>query len=78
MSHFSLTAHEARERMARGDLTAVELVETVLGRIEAVEDSVHAYLTLDADGAREQAARVDQARERGESAGPLSGVPIAL
>jgi len=78
MSHFSLTAHEARERLARGDITAIELVESVLGRIEAVEGSVHAYLSVNADGAREQAARIDKAREQGESAGPLSGIPIAL
>jgi aspartyl-tRNA(Asn)/glutamyl-tRNA(Gln) amidotransferase subunit A len=78
MSLFQLTAHEARDRIAAGDLSAAELLESLLGRIETVDPSVHAFLTVTADRAREQAARVDGARKRGETLGPLAGVPIAL
>jgi aspartyl-tRNA(Asn)/glutamyl-tRNA(Gln) amidotransferase subunit A len=78
MSLFQLTAHEARDRIAAGDLSAAELLESVLQRIGAVDPSVRAYLAVTPDLARSRAARIDDARKRGESLGPLAGVPIAL
>ena len=73
-----LTAHEARDLIARGEITASDLVEDVLRRIEGVDGTLHAYLSVRADHAREEARRVDEARRRGETLGPLGGVPVAL
>ncbi|MDP3937949.1 MAG: Asp-tRNA(Asn)/Glu-tRNA(Gln) amidotransferase subunit GatA [Deltaproteobacteria bacterium] len=78
MSLHSLTIHEARDGIVRGEFTATALLEAVLGRIEALDGKVKAYLSVTADAARAQAARVDEARGRGEPLGPLAGVPIAL
>ncbi|MFQ5456996.1 MAG: Asp-tRNA(Asn)/Glu-tRNA(Gln) amidotransferase subunit GatA, partial [Myxococcota bacterium] len=78
MSHHTLTAHEARERLERGEITAARLVESVLARIEAVDGRIHAYLSVTAEQARAEAARIDEARARGENPGPLAGIPIAL
>ncbi len=78
MSLHGLTALAARDRIARGEITAADLLESVLGRIREVEDRVHAYITITDDLAREQALAVDAARARGETLGPLAGVPVAL
>ena len=47
---------------------------------ERAEDSrhVHAYITLQAEKAREQAHAIDQARARGMAMGALAGVPLAV
>src|SRR5215207_1645698 len=72
-----LTLLEARERLRARDLSAVELADAFLARIEAVEPAVHAYLTVMAERAREQARAADARRAAGEDA-PLLGLPVAL
>jgi aspartyl-tRNA(Asn)/glutamyl-tRNA(Gln) amidotransferase subunit A len=69
-----LTAAETAARIAARDLSAVEVTRAHLDRIAAVDDKVHAFLHVDADGAVAQARRVDA----GEVTGPLAGVPLAL
>ncbi|MCK1797643.1 Asp-tRNA(Asn)/Glu-tRNA(Gln) amidotransferase subunit GatA [Streptomyces sp. XM4193] len=73
-----LTAAETAARIAAGDVTAVEVTEAHLARIEAVDEKVHAFLHVDREGALAAARRVDEKRERGEKLGPLAGVPLAL
>lgn len=70
-----LTAAEIAARIAAGELTAVEVTEAHLARIEAVDEKVHAFLHVDREGALAQARAVDAKRERGEKLGPLAGVP---
>jgi aspartyl-tRNA(Asn)/glutamyl-tRNA(Gln) amidotransferase subunit A len=72
-----LTAHEAHEAMRRKQFTAVELTESVLGRVEAVEPQVNAYITVTADVALEQAREADAKYEAG-TATPLTGIPTAV
>ncbi|MDQ1695865.1 MAG: aspartyl-tRNA(Asn)/glutamyl-tRNA(Gln) amidotransferase subunit, partial [Frankiaceae bacterium] len=69
-----LTATETAARIAAGDVSALEVTQAHLDRIAAVDDKVHAFLHVDADGARAQARRVDA----GDVTGPLAGVPLAL
>ncbi|MDH3305957.1 MAG: Asp-tRNA(Asn)/Glu-tRNA(Gln) amidotransferase subunit GatA [Acidimicrobiia bacterium] len=73
-----LTITEASARLSAGDLTAVDLTEAVLSRASLTEAVVHAYLTLDQDGARQAATESDERRAAGQSKGPLDGIPIAL
>jgi aspartyl-tRNA(Asn)/glutamyl-tRNA(Gln) amidotransferase subunit A len=73
-----LTAHELADRFASGDATAVEATEAALERIQLTDDVLHAFLTVTAEQALDQAHAVDQARQRGERLGPLAGVPLAL
>lgn len=59
-------------------VSPVELLDDVASRIEAVEDKVHAFITLDLDRAREEArARADRLA-RGEPAGQLEGIPVGI
>lgn len=72
-----LTAHEAHEHLREREFTAVELAESVLERIEEVEPQVHAYITLTADLALEQAREADGKFASG-NATALTGIPIAV
>ncbi|HET6908486.1 MAG TPA: Asp-tRNA(Asn)/Glu-tRNA(Gln) amidotransferase subunit GatA [Mycobacteriales bacterium] len=69
-----LTAAELADRIARREVSAVEVTQAHLDRIAAVDAKVNAFLHVDSDGALDQARRVDA----GERSGPLAGVPLAL
>ena len=73
-----LTIHEAADRLARREISAVELTRAVLGEIERRDGEIGAYLTVTSEAALGQASAIDAARARGESLGPLAGVPVAI
>lgn len=60
-----------------GTTTAVALLEESARRLAEREPEIHALVTPTLDLAREQAARADIRRDRGDR-GPLLGVPIVL
>jgi aspartyl-tRNA(Asn)/glutamyl-tRNA(Gln) amidotransferase subunit A len=64
--------------IAAGDVTALEVTNAHLDRIDDVDPAVHAFLHIDYEGARAQAAAVDAKVAAGEPLGPLAGVPVAL
>ena len=64
--------------MKAGEVTSVEITQAHLDRITAVDDDVHAFLHVDAEGALATAREVDAARAAGEDLPPLAGVPIAI
>ncbi|KAA0230141.1 Asp-tRNA(Asn)/Glu-tRNA(Gln) amidotransferase subunit GatA, partial [bacterium] len=72
-----LTAHEAHEKLRSKEFTAVELTRSVLERMAAVEERVHAYITPTPDLALEQAREAD-ARFAAGTATPLTGIPVAV
>jgi aspartyl-tRNA(Asn)/glutamyl-tRNA(Gln) amidotransferase subunit A len=69
-----LTAVETAAAIASKETSAVEVAQAHLDRIAAVDDKLHAFLHVDAEGALETARAVDA----GEITGPLAGVPLAL
>ena len=73
-----LSIVEAGAALRNGSLTALELTESVLSRVEATEPLLNAYITVTGDIAREQAAAADDALRDGRDLGPLHGIPIAL
>jgi Asp-tRNA(Asn)/Glu-tRNA(Gln) amidotransferase A subunit family amidase len=74
----TLSANEATERIARGELSAEEYAAALLARIEAVEDEIHAFVHRDADAVLAQARALDERRRDGLSLGPLHGVAVAV
>jgi aspartyl-tRNA(Asn)/glutamyl-tRNA(Gln) amidotransferase subunit A len=72
-----LTLTQAKAKLAKKELSSVELTRAALARIAAVEPVVHAFVTVDAEGALKAAQEADERRARGES-GPLLGLPLAL
>lgn len=73
-----LTALEARRLIGRKALSPVELMESCLGRIAAVDHAVNAFSTLAADQAREGARAAEAAVMRGEDLGLLHGLPVGI
>jgi aspartyl-tRNA(Asn)/glutamyl-tRNA(Gln) amidotransferase subunit A len=67
---------EAATAIAAGELSAVELVDRSLAAVEAGNDRLNAFVHLDPEGARAQAAEVDRRRAAGDPLGPLAGVPF--
>jgi len=71
------TITQARHQLKEKKYSAVELLEAVYKRIDAVDGKVKAYIHLTRDIAHRQAEKADQKIAAGEDA-PLLGVPIAL
>ncbi|MFZ6002833.1 MAG: amidase [Actinomycetota bacterium] len=59
-------------------VSARELVQTALDRIEAVDPQVNAFVALDGEAALAEAAAVDERIASGEDVGPLAGIPIGV
>ena len=74
----SLTLHEAAGLVRAKKVSPVELTRACLARIEALNPSVNAFITITADSALEDARRAESQVQRGEWRGPLHGIPIAL
>ena len=73
-----LTALELGREIKEGRVTAVEAAREALERIKDLEPSIHAYVTVDEEGALKRAAQVQKQIEAGTLTGPLAGVPMAV
>ena len=72
-----LTAHEAHEKLRAKEFSAVELTQSVLDHVNAVESKVHAYITTTPELALEQAKDADSRYAAG-TATPLTGIPVGV
>src|SRR5262249_61853820 len=73
-----LTAGQIAAAIRDGEVTAAEVTDAHLARIEQVDARIRAFLHVAADQARAAARAVDQRRAAGGDLGPLAGVPLAL
>lgn len=73
-----LSAAQLAEKLAAKEVSAVEVTQAHLDRMEAVEKDIHAFLHVDSEGALETAKQVDARRQAGDELPTLAGVPIAL
>jgi aspartyl-tRNA(Asn)/glutamyl-tRNA(Gln) amidotransferase subunit A len=69
---------EIAEGVRRGEVSAESVTAGALARIASVDDEVHAFLHVALEPALEQARAIDARRARGETLGPLAGVPVAV
>jgi len=74
MSLHTQTIIELRDQLRRGEVSAREVTQAVLDRIQTVDDRLKAYLWLNPDDALAQADAID----RGRKDQPLAGIPIAI
>jgi aspartyl-tRNA(Asn)/glutamyl-tRNA(Gln) amidotransferase subunit A len=72
------TAVDIAAAVRSGAVSAVDVLEAHLARIDAREGEVHAFNLVMADEARAAAAAIDAAVAAGRDPGPLAGVPLAL
>ena len=76
---FRTVTVEALASMVRNrTLTAAAVTEHALGRIEALNPHLNAFVAIDGAAARSQAAAIDERLDAGSDVGPLSGIPIGV
>ena len=66
------------DAVRNGALSATEVANATLARIDARDPELHAFLTVMRDDVLAQAKAIDDKRARGEELGALAGVPVAL
>jgi aspartyl-tRNA(Asn)/glutamyl-tRNA(Gln) amidotransferase subunit A len=64
--------------IASREISAVEVLDAIVARVEAVNPQVNAVVTLAAENAREEARAIDARIAAGERGGPLCGVPASI
>lgn len=78
MSLTNLTAAALSEKIRAKEASVEEAVKDALAQIRKKEPAVHSFVTVDEQGALEQARKVQERIDRGELTGPLAGVPMAV
>lgn len=79
MTDLSLSSVTQTAQLIRdGKLSATEVVSAALDRIDQTDGVLQAWETVDRDGALTQANAADEAVARGETLGPLHGVPVGI
>ncbi len=74
----SKTAAELSTLLEQRAISAVDTMEAFIHRAEARNDYVRAILHLDKDDALKQAEESDLRRRKGETRGPLDGIPVGI
>ena len=75
--HYS-TLTETADALKAREISPLELTRLMLDRITRLEPTLHAYGTVTADLAMEQAAQAEREITQGRYRGPLHGVPVAV
>ncbi|MDD6396883.1 MAG: Asp-tRNA(Asn)/Glu-tRNA(Gln) amidotransferase subunit GatA [Selenomonadaceae bacterium] len=78
MKLYEQPAHVLHDMLVNKEITALQLTEAVLARIDEVEGDVKAYLTITRDEAIAQAKAVDEKIAKGEDISFLEGIPGAI
>jgi Asp-tRNA(Asn)/Glu-tRNA(Gln) amidotransferase A subunit family amidase len=73
-----LSALELGRLIESGDVSPVEITDAVLARIERLNPSLAAYVTVTAEAARAQAREAEGRARRRDRRGPLDGIPYSV
>ena len=75
---FQLTVSESADQIKQGNLSPVALAQSLLDRIDDLDSSLKAWVTIDREEVLTTARQRELEVERGEALGPLHGVPVGL
>ncbi len=78
MSILEMTAVELGRKIKSREVSVVQATKAALEQIKALEPAVHAYVTVDEEGALKKAEEIQKKIDAGELTGPLAGVPVAI
>ena len=78
MSLMNLTAVELGKKIKNKEVTVVEATKAALDAIDAKEEKVNSFVTVDREGALKRAEEVQKLLDDGKLDGPLAGVPVAV
>lgn len=75
---YNLSIYEIKEKIEKKEVKAVEVLGTVLERINNVESKVESYISLTEDLAFKKAKEVDEKIQNNKPLGMLAGIPMAI
>ena len=78
MELYQKSAAQLAALMQKKEVSAGEIAESVITRIENVDPKIDAFLSVNADAMRAKAREVDERRAKGDSLGALAGIPVAV
>ncbi|MHC4872443.1 MAG: Asp-tRNA(Asn)/Glu-tRNA(Gln) amidotransferase subunit GatA [Planctomycetota bacterium] len=78
MDYTKLSAVEIRQAVLDKKVTAKNVVEAHLARIDEFDSKVFSFISVDHEGALAQAEAVDNKISSGENVGKLAGIPVAI
>ena len=73
-----LSGHEIVRLLKTGQLSAREVIDACIKRIEEINPILNAFVVPLFEQAREEAAKLDAGYGRGEPLGPLHGIPFTV
>ena len=73
-----LSIEQAARLLRRREISPVELVDACLERVQSLDASIDAFITLTAESARRRARAAERELRRGGARSPLHGIPICL
>lgn len=74
----SLSAYELRQKIGSKQISPVEVMQASIARIERINPAINAICATDFDGALDAARKAESAVMKGESLGPLHGLPLGV
>jgi aspartyl-tRNA(Asn)/glutamyl-tRNA(Gln) amidotransferase subunit A len=76
--HRPSSIDEARRLLLGGYVSATELIQSFLDRIDETDGRINAFITVTRAEALAAATTADETMARGDSPGPLHGIPVAV
>ena len=78
MNITDLTVHELQDKLAKKEITVLDITKAYLQNIEEKEDDIKAFVTILKDEALKQAEEVQGKIDEGEIKGEFAGIPIGI
>lgn len=78
MALMDLHLKDLHNKLARKEISTVELVEASLDRIASTDEQIGAFLTLDEEGARKAAKQLDDLSQKDGERGSLFGLTVGI
>ncbi len=78
MEIIKLKAWEMKEKLQNKEVSALEIIKAHLNQIDKEEENLNAFISIDRDGAIDQAKKIDEKIKNKEELGILAGLPIGL
>ena len=73
-----LTAAALGKKIGDREISSVEATTAYIDRIEKLNGSINAYVTVEKEEALKRAKEIDEKIAAGELKSPLAGVPVAV
>ena len=78
MELYNLSLNQIAKKIKSKEVTIKEVLDSVYKRIEALDETLGAYITLTKDNAYKKAEYLQEKLDKNEDIGILGGVPIAI